>query len=111
MIELVGLYCDLQVYKHIRHDLREAELFKWWRLHHEKYPELGWNEFAAATGSTLGMFMLFVAAAERDIAAATINNIKKAYFPYICGLHILLDYLIDQEEDRKGGDLNFLLLL
>ena len=23
------------------------------------------------------------------------------------GLHILLDYLIDQEEDRRGGDLNF----
>src|SRR5690606_30189236 len=30
-----------------------------------------------------------------------------AYFPYICALHILLDYLIDQEEDRRGGDLNF----
>jgi tetraprenyl-beta-curcumene synthase len=23
------------------------------------------------------------------------------------GLHILLDYLVDQEEDRTGGDLNF----
>ncbi|MBU5205639.1 tetraprenyl-beta-curcumene synthase family protein, partial [Vibrio cholerae] len=23
------------------------------------------------------------------------------------GLHILLDYFIDQEEDRAGGDLNF----
>ena len=30
-----------------------------------------------------------------------------AYFPWIQGLHILLDYLIDQEEDRAGGDLNF----
>jgi tetraprenyl-beta-curcumene synthase len=25
----------------------------------------------------------------------------------VCGLHILLDYLIDQEEDTAGGDLNF----
>ena len=25
----------------------------------------------------------------------------------MCGLHILLDYLIDQEEDILGGDLNF----
>ncbi|MNY52553.1 Tetraprenyl-beta-curcumene synthase [compost metagenome] len=25
----------------------------------------------------------------------------------MCGLHILLDYLIDQEEDIEGGDLNF----
>src|SRR5690606_23913037 len=29
------------------------------------------------------------------------------YFPYICALHILLDYLIDQHEDKVGGDLNF----
>lgn len=31
----------------------------------------------------------------------------EAYFPWICGLHILLDYLIDQEEDLREGDLNF----
>ena len=35
------------------------------------------------------------------------EHIRNGYFPYIQGLHILLDYLIDQEEDRKGGDLNF----
>ena len=34
-------------------------------------------------------------------------KIRNGYFPYIQGLHILLDYLIDQEEDKVGGDLNF----
>ncbi|MGD0205948.1 MAG: DUF2600 family protein, partial [Dehalococcoidia bacterium] len=29
------------------------------------------------------------------------------YFPWISGLHILLDYFIDQAEDEAGGDLNF----
>jgi tetraprenyl-beta-curcumene synthase len=35
------------------------------------------------------------------------KQIRDGYFPYIQGLHILLDYFIDQEEDRLGGDLNF----
>jgi len=35
------------------------------------------------------------------------ETLLEAYFPWICGLHILLDYFIDREEDRQGGDLNF----
>lgn len=105
--ELVSFYCDLQVYKHIRHDLREDELLRWWELHQPRYSYLRWNEFAAATGSTLGMFMLFLAATDRQLTPDEVSAIREAYFPYVCGLHILLDYLIDQEEDRIGGDLNF----
>jgi tetraprenyl-beta-curcumene synthase len=105
--DLVGLYGDLQVYKHIRKDLREARLLEWWNIHSAHYPELRWNEFAAATGSTLGMFMLFLAAARPGLTAGDAEAVRKAYFPYVNGLHILLDYLIDQEEDRIGGDLNF----
>jgi tetraprenyl-beta-curcumene synthase len=105
--ELVGLYCDLQVYKHIRHELREEALLAWWKRYEPRYPNISWNEFAAATGSTLGMFMLFLAASDPQLKAESVKVIRDAYFPYICGLHILLDYLIDQEEDRLGGDLNF----
>jgi len=105
--KLVSLYSDLQVYKHIHKDLRESELLAWWESKRVDYPTLRWNEFAAATGSTLGMFMLFVAATDPDLTLNDAESIQTAYFPYICGLHILLDYLIDQEEDREGGDLNF----
>ncbi|SDC21785.1 tetraprenyl-beta-curcumene synthase [Paenibacillus sp. UNCCL117] len=105
--ELVGLYADLQVYKHIRKDLREAALLSWWSQHQDRFPNVQWNEFAAATGSTLGMFMLFLASSEPGLASDKAERIHAAYFPYVCGLHILLDYLIDQEEDRAGGDLNF----
>jgi tetraprenyl-beta-curcumene synthase len=35
------------------------------------------------------------------------TQLKKSYFPWVQGLHILLDYFIDQEEDKLGGDLNF----
>lgn len=105
--ELVGLYGDLQVYKHIRKDLRESQLLVWWERHRGDYPNLHWNEFAAATGSTLGMFMLFLAASEDHLSERDAAAMKGIYFPHVCGLHILLDYLIDQEEDHAGGDLNF----
>lgn len=104
---LVSLYGDLQVYKHIDRELREPRLLEWWNRHSERYPELMWNEFAAATGSTLGMFMLFLAASDEKLTPSGGPFIREAYFPAINGLHILLDYLIDQEEDRVGGDLNF----
>ncbi|MGQ7889402.1 tetraprenyl-beta-curcumene synthase family protein [Paenibacillus violae] len=105
--DFVALYCDLQVYKHIRKDMREPELQQWWKLHHHRYRQIDWNEFAAATGSTLGMFMLFLAACDTQLNDKQVEAIREAYFPYVCGLHILLDYLIDQEEDVLGGDLNF----
>jgi len=107
VIELVSLYCDLQVYKHIAKELREPKLLQWWESHRSSYPQLHWNEFAAATGSTLGMFMLFLNATDPTLTAEEGQQFKNIYFPHVCALHILLDYLIDQEEDKVGGDLNF----
>ncbi|EFM12650.1 Protein of unknown function DUF2600 [Paenibacillus curdlanolyticus YK9] len=105
--ELVRLYCDLQVYKHIRIEQRGPELLAWRERYGDLAPHLQWNEFAAATGSTLGMFMLFVAAAEDGLTSGEAKQVRDSYFPHVCGLHIMLDYLIDQEEDLAGGDLNF----
>jgi tetraprenyl-beta-curcumene synthase len=104
---LVGLYCDLQVYKHIDPSQREKALDDWWSKHKEGFPGLHWNEFSAATGSTLGVFTLFLAAAQKELSFGEARELYEAYFPYICSLHILLDYLIDQQEDTEGGDLNF----
>ncbi|WDM23643.1 tetraprenyl-beta-curcumene synthase family protein [Paenibacillus polymyxa] len=105
--DLARLYTDLQVYKHIKPELREQALLDWWSVHKDRTPELRWNEFAAATGSTLGVFMLFLAASDQHLTDAGAASIHASYFPHVCSLHILLDYLIDQDEDRKGGDLNF----
>ncbi|MFZ5899828.1 tetraprenyl-beta-curcumene synthase family protein [Desulforudis sp. 1088] len=104
---LAGLYSDLQVFKHTEPELRVPLLSEWFARHRPLYPDLYWWEFAAATGSTLAMFALFAAAADPRLEDSEIEKILKAYFPWICGLHILLDYYIDQEEDRLGGDLNF----
>ena len=58
-------------------------------------------EFAAATGSTLGMFMLTAAAYQENLNTEEITTLKEAYFPWISCLHIQLDYFIDQAEDRQ----------
>lgn len=107
IMDLVGLYCDLQVYKHLDPDIREEALLGWWEGHKNRTPHLRWNEFAAATGSTLGVFMLFLASSDAGLNEKGAKTIYDAYFPHICGLHIMLDYLIDQAEDEIGGDLNF----
>ena len=107
VIFLANLYCDLQALKHLSLQYRREYLEEWFRTHHNKYPFLLWNEFAAAAGSTLGIFVLLAAASRQDITAEAIEQLFHCYFPWICGLHILLDYFIDQEEDRKEGDLNF----
>lgn len=105
--DLAVLYTDLQVYKHIRPELREDALKEWWAVEGKRAPHLEWNEFAAATGSTLGVFMLFLSACDPRLNKPKAALIRAAYFPHVCGLHIMLDYLIDQDEDRAGGDLNF----
>lgn len=107
VLQLVRLYSDLQVYKHIAPARREAALQAWWGDAGSAYPQLAWQEFAAATGSTLGMFGLFALAAQPELSGAEVDAFFAAYFPYVQGLHILLDYVVDQAEDEVGGDLNF----
>ncbi|MDT8903018.1 tetraprenyl-beta-curcumene synthase family protein [Anaeroselena agilis] len=106
-LKLAGLYSELQIYKHLDPAVREAKMLAWGERHLAAYPGVTLWEFAAATGSTLGMFMLCALAANPDLTAAEAEATCAAYFPWICGLHILLDYYIDLAEDHCHGDLNF----
>ncbi len=107
VIALAELYIDLQVKKHIAWEVREKTLIEWATANVAGHPRVQWNEYAAATGSTLALFALFGLAARDEVDPAEVRITLHTYFPWICGLHILLDYFIDQEEDRIGGDLNF----
>jgi len=105
---LGSLYSDLQTFKHTHIPLRQDHLEGWFAEHKSSYPEFYWWEFAAAAGSTLGIFALIAAAGQPGLDAEKAARITEGYFPWICGLHILLDYFIDQQEDIEGGDLNFI---
>lgn len=105
--ELCGYYCDLQIHKHVIPDERVPRLKNWHKEYQDQLPEMEWYEFSACSGSTLGIFSLVSYAMRADFQKEDAMKIRNGYFPYIQGLHILLDYFIDQEEDRAGGDLNF----
>lgn len=110
--KLATLYCDLQVYKHMDPLCREKVLSDWAKYNildsnDINSSDIKWWEYSAAAGSTLGIFALLAAATRPQLTVKDSCQIIDAYFPWICGLHILLDYFIDQHEDRLGGDLNF----
>jgi len=105
--QLITYYSHLQAYKHMPLSEREEHLRNYLTEQVPNPHGLAWWELAAATGSTLGMFALLAMASRKELDEEEIITVLDAYFPWICGLHILLDYLIDREEDLQGGDLNF----
>ncbi|MGL5511638.1 MAG: tetraprenyl-beta-curcumene synthase family protein [Sporomusa sp.] len=107
LLRQVTLYSELQTYKHLAPEIREERMLDWISGHTDKYPGLSPWEVAAATGSTLSMFMLCAAACSPSLTPSQADKIVAAYVPWINGLHILLDYFIDGAEDRLAGELNF----
>lgn len=107
LLVLERYYADLQVHKHVRVEERAGRLQQWFEENRDGLPDLRWYEFSASSGSTLGIFALVASSFHSTFSAAEAESIKKAYFPWVQGLHILMDYLVDQEEDFIGGDLNF----
>lgn len=103
----IRLYSNLQVYKHLPLGIREERVKHWAENYLESYPGITCWEFAAASGSTLGVFLLYAAAQDPGLTASEVSEMDRAYFPWVCGLHILLDYYIDAREDMETGDLNF----
>ena len=106
--KLCHYYCDLQVHKHVLWEERVQRLENWFKEVNDELPkDLSWYEFSACAGSTLGIFCLVSYAFRKDFSEQLAQDFYQAYFPYVQGLHIMLDYFIDQEEDRRGNDLNF----
>jgi tetraprenyl-beta-curcumene synthase len=64
---------------------------------------LQWWETAAAAGSSLGVHALIAAAADPELSVEQAKELEHAYFPWIGGLHSLLDNLIDKREDEAAG--------
>ncbi|WP_244535672.1 tetraprenyl-beta-curcumene synthase family protein [Lentibacillus halodurans] len=106
LLKLEQLYADLQVHKHVKEEERIPRLVNWYG-ENKHGSSLFWYEFSAAAGSTLGIFCLVSYALGGKMTASLAEQVTAAYFPFMQGLHILLDYYIDQQEDKIEGDLNF----
>lgn len=107
VISLGHLYSELQIYKHLPVDIREKKVVDWTLPYLQKYKGVTSWEFAAATGSTLAIFMMFAVSSDSKCSDHEVLTLLNVYFPWVCGLHILLDYYIDLKEDLYWGDLNF----
>lgn len=104
VIEVTRQYCELQALKHLKRGERERRCQA---AFGEVAPDLAWWEGAAASGSTMATFALAYGAMSSSMDRRRAEAIFAAYFPYYTALHILLDYFVDQEEDREHGELNF----
>ncbi|MFI5003684.1 MAG: DUF2600 family protein [Solirubrobacterales bacterium] len=80
-----------------------AALERWARAHTPRETGLRWWETAAAGGSSMCVYALIAAAAQPRVELAEVAAIEGAYFPWIGGLHSLLDNLIDTAEDYATG--------
>ena len=107
LLKLCRYYCDLQIHKHVTPNERVPRLMNWFNENKQDIPDMKWYEFSACSGSTLGIFCLVSYTMNGQFREEDVQHIYNGYFPYIQGLHILLDYFIDQKEDKTFGDLNF----
>lgn len=64
---------------------------------------LWWWETAAAAGSSLCVHTLIAAASRQTLDAVEVAALGDAYFPWIGGLHSLLDNIVDSHEDAQAG--------
>jgi tetraprenyl-beta-curcumene synthase len=107
LIDVAKFYAELQTFKHLPADEREEACAAWYERNRERFPGMTWWEFAAACGSSLPVFAMLFEASHRKPRAADVGATFHAYFPYVSAVHILLDYFIDQAEDREHHELNF----
>lgn len=79
----------------------------WARTLTPSHDGLRWWELAAAAGSSLTIHALIAGASRPDLAASDADAIEAAYVPWTAGLHTLLDSLVDEQEDARGGHHSF----
>ncbi|MDQ2816674.1 MAG: tetraprenyl-beta-curcumene synthase family protein [Candidatus Eremiobacteraeota bacterium] len=103
-VDVADRYCELQARKHLNAGERERRCGA---AFSGVAPDLAWWEGAAASGSTMPIFALAYGTLAGKISAARIRELHGGYFPYFSATHILLDYFIDQAEDRAHDELNF----
>jgi tetraprenyl-beta-curcumene synthase len=83
-------------------------LERWARAQTPEGSGLQWWETAASAGSSLCVYALIAAGAQRRLDAREITQIEQAYFPWIGALHSLLDNLVDVAEDHASGQHNLI---
>jgi tetraprenyl-beta-curcumene synthase len=105
-VEAATLYAETQTFSHLPSAERTPALMQWHEREGSRFGDLTWWEFGAAAGSQFQVYGPLYAAfcSSFDEIGAT----YQAYFPAFSAVHVLLDSFIDQHEDSKNGDVNWI---
>jgi tetraprenyl-beta-curcumene synthase len=87
---------------------RDATLIAWAEGEGSAGTDATWYELAAASSSTLGIHALLALAAEASPAPRDVAAVDRAYYPWVCAASTLLDSFVDQADDLRTGDHNYL---
>jgi tetraprenyl-beta-curcumene synthase len=107
MKKYVQLYTDLQAYRYLPPGIRREYVESWADNYLMRYRGISVWEFSAAADSLLGVCSMFAAAGDPKLTPEDVKALDEAYFPWVCGLHKLLDSYISAREDILTGRLNF----
>jgi tetraprenyl-beta-curcumene synthase len=90
-------------------DQREPLLRRWARTQARADPvgDASWFELAAAGSSPLAVLALLAAAADASASDASVEQLRRCYFPWVEALSTLLDSLADRARDETTGELSF----
>ncbi|HEX2945107.1 MAG TPA: DUF2600 family protein [Clostridia bacterium] len=100
------LFIDLQSYRYYP-PLAGVEMLKVWSSGYlQRYRDISWWEFCAASGSLLGILVMFAAAADPEFTGEEAVLLDEACFPWLCGLDSLLASALSMRK-REAEGLNF----
>lgn len=97
--EMSRLFMEYQIRSHADEALIPAQLSAFAALTPHSGHTLRWWETAAGGASSTVVFALIAAGAEDSLTASDAQAIQCAYVPWIGGLHVLLDSLVDWPHD------------
>lgn len=107
MKKYVQLYIDLQAYRYLPPYIRQEYVETWADSYLRRYQGVTFWEFSAAAGSLLGVFTMFSAASDPRLTSNDVKALDEVYFPWVCGLHKLLEAYISARDDILTDQLNF----
>ncbi len=97
------LVVEFQACNHADEALIPVQLSAFAALTPHRGHALRWWEAAAGGASSMVVFSLIAAGAERSLAAADAQALECAYVPWIGALHVLLDSLVDWPHDIEAA--------
>lgn len=104
--KFIQMYSAFRIYSLLDKDTREKKIETWAERYHDENVGISRWEMSAASNSTLLILVLFACAHDPHLTGEEVDNICSSYFPWICGLQVLLHDFVNASEDLQQGKPN-----